>query len=701
MGGYYQWQLFDQYVKRIDGNGALIWQLDFNGGLYSNYNQTINGVACADDLSMYVSGTFYDSIVVGQYTLTTAVPNRPDIFLAHVSPSGTVLWLKQIGSDFQHDNAGEVTAYPGGRVILVGTVTGPTVNFLGQTMQTDTMNQYFMARIDGAGNIQNLSIASPTGSYSTGSGGNCVCTDVAGNIYSILYPQSPILLGGTTFTNTYYDNLVKMDSSMNVIWTNTVSSSYYYYGPYTSRIRADRTGEVVALLHSSGHYYSSSFLRKFTSSGTAYATYLAGQLPNTFSVGSIYSWYTYFSNFDLDSCNNIYVGAGIGGNYYSGKEVHGSYLVRFSPALQPDWIWCDTISNPQGYWYYLGADVVATSPNQCFVSGNFSDTLYLHDTLYATNNNIGYYGKFSAVMSAPLNLTPAKSSTTCAMKGTTLSASGGGMVQWYTTPTSSISVGSGMSFTTPPLPAGTYTYYADATTCTITTGRAPIVFTVHPGPQLSVNSGTICGGQTFTFFLTGAQFYIFPALTPTVKPNFSTTYSIVGINQMGCASSVNSSVTLLPLPQMNIMGLNKVCPGYPQQLTASGALSYYWNTGATGNAITVAPISNTVFVVSGIGPNSCTNSISMSIVVEECAGIQESTINEPRLYPVPADDALNISTGTDAQIIISDVRGSVVFSGPVLAGTTAIPIRSLEAGCYFVTLKYANKSNFRKIVVSR
>lgn len=108
---------------------------------------------------------------------------------------------------------------------------------------------------------------------------------------------------------------------------------------------------------------------------------------------------------------------------------------------------------------------------------------------------------------APTNTTAAAQQLICANRTTTLSATSTGTVNWYASPSSAVSLGTGTVYVTPALSAGTYTYYAEASTCTVSASRTAITVTVNPAPTVAVNSGSLCSGSTFTMVPTGASSY--------------------------------------------------------------------------------------------------------------------------------------------------------------------------------------------------
>ena len=63
---------------------------------------------------------------------------------------------------------------------------------------------------------------------------------------------------------------------------------------------------------------------------------------------------------------------------------------------------------------------------------------------------------------------------------------------------------------------------------------------------------------------------------------------------------------LRQFPVINVSGTT-ICPGQNGTLTATGATSYSWSTGATGNSININPTVNTTYTVIGTVAPSCTN----------------------------------------------------------------------------------------------
>src|ERR1019366_7249809 len=83
-----------------------------------------------------------------------------------------------------------------------------------------------------------------------------------------------------------------------------------------------------------------------------------------------------------------------------------------------------------------------------------------------------------------------------------------------------------------------------------------------------------------------------------VTPASTTNYTVTGTTT-GCSTAKTATVTVNPLPIVTV-NASTVCNGTSATLTASGATTYLWNTGATAAGITVTPASTTNYMVTGI-----------------------------------------------------------------------------------------------------
>ena len=121
---------------------------------------------------------------------------------------------------------------------------------------------------------------------------------------------------------------------------------------------------------------------------------------------------------------------------------------------------------------------------------------------------------------------------------------------------------------------------------------------------MSVNSGSICYGQSFTMNPSGAPSYTFSNGFAVVNPTISTTYSVTGTGTNGCVSPVPgiSTVTVIQ-PPVIVANSASICLGNSFTITPTGAMTY---TFSSGTAI-VSPTTTTSYSVTGTSSLGCTN----------------------------------------------------------------------------------------------
>jgi hypothetical protein len=176
-----------------------------------------------------------------------------------------------------------------------------------------------------------------------------------------------------------------------------------------------------------------------------------------------------------------------------------------------------------------------------------------------------------------------------------------------------------------------------------TPGTFTACLTTPPPPTVSVNSTSICAGQSVTLTATpstagGTYLWSNGATTPTitVTPNATTTYSVTYSNN-GTASA-SGIVTVDPLPNINGGQDQTICQGSQATLSATGGISYSWDNGVT-NGAAFTPSSTTTYTVTGTDANGCANTDQVLITVNPtpsasapanqsvCAGATTSAVN--------------------------------------------------------------------------
>lgn len=91
-----------------------------------------------------------------------------------------------------------------------------------------------------------------------------------------------------------------------------------------------------------------------------------------------------------------------------------------------------------------------------------------------------------------------------------------------------------------------------------------------------------------------------------------TVYYTLTNNDNGCVSADSLQFLVHQLPNVTITGNQNLCVGTPLTLTGQGATGYFWNTGETGDVITITNDSSQLIVLQGFD-GFCYNSDSLQI----------------------------------------------------------------------------------------
>lgn len=216
--------------------------------------------------------------------------------------------------------------------------------------------------------------------------------------------------------------------------------------------------------------------------------------------------------------------------------------------------------------------------------------------------------------------------------------------------------------------AGTYTIslIAKNTTGSNTSTR---VVTINTTPNVAVNSSTICSGATTTLTATGATGYQWNTSATTaaisVAPATTTSYTVTGTSN-GCTNAKVATVTVRATPTITA-GNASVCNGNPAVLSASGATTYNWNTGATTASISVSPGSTTNYTVTGT-TNGCTSTKVVTVTINSTPTV-----------------AVSNATACAGSPVTLNATGATTYSWSNGATTAGISVSPTSSTSYTVT----------------
>ncbi len=266
-----------------------------------------------------------------------------------------------------------------------------------------------------------------------------------------------------------------------------------------------------------------------------------------------------------------------------------------------------------------------------------------------------------------------KNDTVCPGSAITLTANGGTTYSW----TGGIT--NGVPFS--PSVTGKYVVTATKSGCI---GKDSITVVAGTGalPSVTITSSpandTVCKGSPVKLSGNGASYYAWSGgVTNAVAfhPSSSGKYFVTGTGTNGCSNTDSMSITVNPLPILNITSSpsnDSICPGGSITLTATGASNYSWSGGIT-NGVAFSPASTAKYVVTASSASGCSNKDSVTVVTGPNLIPNITIISSPK----------NDTICPGGSITLSGKGGSsYVWSGGV---TNNVPFKPIVSGQYNVT----------------
>jgi gliding motility-associated-like protein len=267
-------------------------------------------------------------------------------------------------------------------------------------------------------------------------------------------------------------------------------------------------------------------------------------------------------------------------------------------------------TNPAGtfQWYdaAAGGNLLATGVTYTTPVLTNSTTYYIQ----AVNGScVSGRTPVNVVVNTSIPAPSVSGSIICSGSVTTLTATGpGGNYTWYDAATGGNLLGTGISYTTPPLTANT-TYYVQTTISGCTSSMAAVTVSVLPVVAAPSAAGTsVCSGNPAILSATGsagnyawydsltggnllsqAQVYVTPALTAT------TTYYVEATTNNCTSSRTPVTVTVNPVLSVPTVSGASICLNTSASLTASatGGTIQWYDTSTGGNLLATGNTYNT------------------------------------------------------------------------------------------------------------
>ena len=391
----------DIFLAKYDANGNEIWVKVFGGPFTPSesdvkfeypseitFNSTTN--------SVYLTGYFIGSCSIDTFVLEANGYDDRQIFLAKFDLNGNCIWAKGAGSSGD-DYGLAVTTLPLGSIFITGT-TANIATFDSITIPKGS----FLAKYDDDGNClwaKNIFI---NASDSDGTGG------LPNNLK--IFNNNLIIAGQKSGDSTYIDTvlitgvspniLAKLDTSGNLKWATRIGLNSLF-----GDLTVDRNGNSY---FSALFFYYSIFegdtIYGNSSSNFYFVKY--DKNGNLKWVKKIYSTGdARLRGCSVDSNGTIYLSG-----YFSDSLFIGTYNIKATDTISDFFVaafdsngTCIGVAHSGQAEAY---DVSATSDGQCYVVGNFRNTLNFGDNVTLQTNDedifIAKIDKVEGVIKNPL-----------------------------------------------------------------------------------------------------------------------------------------------------------------------------------------------------------------------------------------------------------------------------------------------------------
>ena len=682
----------DAFLVKFNSAGLRLWGTYYGGASYDVAH------SCCTDISGNVYLTGETSSNTGTM-IATVGSHQPtigggfDAFLVKFNSAGLRQWGTYYGG-FGDEAGYSCNTDTSGNLY----VTGYTDSNTGTVIATSGCHQStngggddgFLVKFNSAGQRQ---WSTYYGGVGTDYGTNCT-TDASGNIYmagnTISMTTTMIATAGAhqSFNGGANDAfLVKFNNGGQRQWGT-------YYGGTGDEVASSCSADAVGNVYLAGGTNSAT--------GTVIATSVShqsslGGLTDAFLVkfntGGQRQWGTYYGGTlweDGHSCytdtsGNIYLAgstysntgsviATIGSHQFAfGGGTWDAFLAKFRECDMLNPIIAGTSSVCSGANISLSVSISSTvNPSYSWIGPNSFTAAIQNININNVNMlNVGIYtvvvNNFGCIETATTLVASAEPTITinsgsiCAGDTFTLFPSG---ASTYTV--------TGGSFTVNPVTQTTYSITGTSANGCVSGNTAVATITVIALPTISVNSGSICSGDTFSISAFGANTYSISGGSFFVNPTLSTSYSISGTSTAGCVSTsaAISNVTVYPNPILSVNS-GSICFGNNYTISPSGANTFT----ITGGTFIVNPNFTTSYSITGTSSAGCVSATAaicnVSVYPNPSVTVNSGSICSGNNFTITPTGANSYTITGGSFIVNPAITSSYSVSGTSSEGCTS------------------------------
>jgi hypothetical protein len=609
--------MYDYWVVKLDGSGNIQWQNTIGGSNIDEFmelQQTTDGG--------YILGGFSRSGANGDKTEPSI--GISDYWIVKLNSSGVIQWQNTIGGT-DTDELGSLHQTTDGGYILGGFSQS---NISGDKTETNQNGDFWVVKIDALGTVQ---------------WDNTIKGGTIDRLNSVRQTSDGnYILGGWSESGTGFDKteasmgsrdywIVKLSNSgTTILWQNTIGGNgldylnsirqtsdggYILGGQSYSNISGDKTENDIG----SGDYW----IVKVDANGTVqWENTIGGNdtedlrcVEQTSDGGYILGGFS-LSGITGDKTENTL------GNYdYWVIKIASCAVAPNQPGVING---LTSMCSGAGATTYSIASVTGATSYTWTLPGGWSGSSATN-TISATPGSTGIFTVTANnacgtspqqtlnVTVNPLPTITVNSGSICSGQSFTMAAGGASSYTFSSGPIVS------------PISNSSYSVTGTSTAGCISSNAAISNVTVNITPTITVNSGSICSGNSFTMVPIGASTYTFQGGNAIVSPITNASYTVIGTSTAGCvsASSATSNITVSATPTMSVNS-GSICFGDSFTLVPNGANTYTFSGGPI-----VSPTTTSSYSVTGTSTAGCVSSVAAisNVTVNPLPTINSSTTN--------------------------------------------------------------------------
>ena len=438
----------------------------------------------------------------------------------------------------------------------------------------------------------------------------------------------------------------------------------------------------------------------------------------------------------------LYVGRGIGGNYFNGKiddigiwnrclsacEISDLFTATntlTTVSAGPDLYACNggavTLTG-------TGAQTYSWTPNVANGS-TFTPSINQAYTLTGFDANGCSAWDQTNILLENFSIDAGQNLTVCQGDSAVLIATGSPNIIWNNN-----DVSNGIPFY--PLNSGYITAFATSANGCLASDS--VLLTVNPAPSIDAGQDFYtCPGDSITLLASGGNNLIWNgsiANDTTFVPNASATYVVSGESSLGCIGSDTLQVFYGTFPDLNAGQDQSVCFGDEVILYGTGGIFMYWSNNIA-DSIPFVPQQSGSYVLTGASNEGCVGTDTVYVSVNDASsntitasaidsytlngqtytasgtysqiltnaagcdslltlnltldftGLQENVGASLLVYPNPAQDFIFLAVDTDligSNVMICDALGRIILETTLQKEETSIELREFTSGTYLI-----------------